>query len=371
MPDTPAPSPDGVPRPLVVAGGWAWRLLAIGLAVLALGTVLTRLAVVVLPLLVALIITTIAVPPARALERRGVPRAGAAGIVVLGSLAVLVLLVVAIAPSFADQVAELTPTVRTGFDNFLDLLAQFGFDDVRLQELVDQVREQASGSSSAIISGVAGGLAVAAQGVAGLALLIVLVFFLVKDGVQIVDWMIARTPTAQRELLVAMGRRAWQALAGYVRGTALVALIDAVFIGIGLAILGVTLVLPLSLLVFLGAFIPVVGAFIAGLLAVLVALADGGLVTALIALAVVVGVQQLEGNVLQPMIMRRAIALHPVVVLLALAAGASLAGIVGAFLSLPVAAVAAAVGNEVRLRSAATLSAAEGQGTDPADPAPA
>lgn len=353
MSKTSAPSPDGVPRSLVVVGGWAWRLVAIALALFALGTVLTRLAVVVLPLVVAVIITTIAVPPARWLEGRGLPRAAAAGIVVVGSLTLLVLLLVAIAPSFADQVTDLVPTVRTGFDNLLELLARFGFDDMRVQELVDRFREQASGSSSAIISGVAGGLAIAVQGLAGLALLIVLVFFLVKDGEAIVDWMVARAPTRQRDLLMALGRRAWEALAGYVRGTALVALIDAVFIGVGLAVLGVPLVLPLALLVFLGAFIPVVGAFIAGLLAVLVALADGGLITALIALAVVVGVQQLEGNVLQPMIMRRAIALHPVVVLLALAAGASLAGIVGAFLSLPVAAVAAAVGNEARLHSEA------------------
>jgi putative heme transporter len=162
----------------------------------------------------------------------------------------------------------------------------------------------------------------------------------------------------------ATGRRAWVALSGFVRGTATIALIDAVAIGIGLAIVGVPLVLPLAVLVFLGAFIPVIGAFFSGLIAVLVALASGGFVTALIVLAIVFGVQQVEGNVLQPTIMRRAVALHPVVVLAALTAGGVLAGIIGAFLAVPVAAVLSAVGNELRLRHEADVR------DDPAEDSP-
>jgi predicted PurR-regulated permease PerM len=152
----------------------------------------------------------------------------------------------------------------------------------------------------------------------------------------------------------AVGRRAWTALAGFIRGTAAVALIDAIGIGIGLAIVGVPLVLPIAVLVFLGGFIPVIGAFVTGLLAVLVALAAGGLQQALIVLAIVVAVQQIESNVLQPVIMRRAVSLHPVVILAALTAGAALTGVVGAFLAVPIAAVASAVGNELRLRHEAT-----------------
>jgi putative heme transporter len=160
-----------------------------------------------------------------------------------------------------------------------------------------------------------------------------------------------------------------------VRGTAAIALIDAVGIGIGLAIVGVPLVLPISVLVFLGGFIPVIGAFITGLIAVLVALATAepgaALQNSLIVLAIVVGVQQFESNVLQPVIMRRAVSLHPVVVLSVLTAGAALIGILGAFLAVPIAAVIAAVGNELRLRSEANgQDPPEDPGPDPASPEP-
>ena len=145
------------------------------------------------------------------------------------------------------------------------------------------------------------------------------------------------------------------------RGTATIALIDAFGIMIGLLVLRVPLVAPLTLLVFLGGFLPVIGAFIAGLVAVLVALAAAGIVKAALVLGVILLVQQIEGHLLQPIIMRRAVALHPVVILVSLAAGAALAGIVGAFLSVPIAAVVAAAGNELRLRSEAANAAEAGE----------
>jgi putative heme transporter len=197
--------------------------------------------------------------------------------------------------------------------------------------------------------------AVVIQGITALALAIVLLFFFVKDGDQIVAWMIARTPDTHRATVRATGRRAWVALSGFVRGTAVVALVDAIGIGIGLAILGIPLVLPIAVITFFAGFIPVVGAFVAGLIAVLVALAStGDLVTTLLTLGVVVLVQQFESNVLQPVIMRRAVSLHPVVILASLTAGGLLVGVIGAFLAVPVAAVLSAVGNELRLRHEAT-----------------
>jgi len=340
-----------VPQWLHRAAGWSWRGLVIGAAVLAVLAVLTRLSVVVLPLIIALILATLCVPPATWLRDRGLPKSVAAAIVVVGGLAVIVGVLAAIAPSFADQITDLRPTVDAGIDRALQELDVLGYDRERLTELLQQAREQIASSSSSIISGLVGGLAVALSGLAGVALLVVLLFFFVKDGDQITDWFLARTPPHRRELTAAVGRRAWSALSGYVRGTAAIAAIDATAIGIGLAIIGVPLVLPLALLVFLGAFLPVIGALLAGLVAVLVALASGGLATGLFTLGLIVAVQQVEGNVLQPLIMRRAVALHPIVVLTALAVGATLAGIVGAFLSLPVAAVTAAVGNELRLRA--------------------
>ena len=181
-------------------------------------------------------------------------------------------------------------------------------------------------------------------------------------------WAGERIPTSYRATAAAMGARAWTALSGYVRGTATIALIDALGIGLALLILGVPLVIPLTLLVFLGGFLPVIGATLTGLVAVLVALADGGLVTALLVLAAVVAVQQLEGHILQPVIMRRAVSLHPIVILVALATGSAMLGIVGAFLSVPAAAVLSAVGNELRLRSEAGLLADDTRAAAPSDP---
>lgn len=369
MPQDTSTRVDDVPEGLRRVAGWSWRLLVIGLAVLAGLALLTRLSVVVLPLIVALILATLCVPPAQWLERRGLPKAAAAAVVVVGGLAAIIGMLAALAPSFADQIGALRPTVEQGIDQVLVQLEQFGFDEQRLQELVEQARSSVSGSSSQIISGLAGGLAAALSGLAGLALLLVLLFFFVKDREDITDWMVARTPEPRRDVVRAIGRRSWTALSGYVRGTAAIAAIDAIGVGIGLAIIGVPLVLPLALLVFLGAFLPVIGALLAGSVAVLVALADGGLGAGIAALLLIIAVQQVEGNVLQPMIMRRAVALHPIVVLTALAMGATLAGIVGAFLSLPVAAVLAAVGNELRLRAEGATSQGTVDGTPAADTA--
>lgn len=358
---------EEVPAWLRRAAGWSWRGLVVAVAATAALWLLSRLSVLVLPLIIALILATLCLPPAQWLHERGVPQGLAAAVVVIGGLAAIVGLLAALAPSFAEQIAELRPTIDRGIDQVLEQLAALGYDQERLSELLAQARQTLASSSSTIISGVAGGLATALSGLAGIALLLVLLFFFVKDADDITGWIIARTPAHRRETLIAIGRRSWSALSGYVRGTVTIAAIDAIGVGIGLAIIGVPLALPLAVLVFLGAFLPVIGALIAGMVAVLVALADGGITTGLWVLVLIVAVQQVEGNVLQPMIMRRAVALHPVVVLSALAVGATLAGIVGAFLSLPVTAVLSAVGNELRLRAEANAEA-EAEST-PATPA--
>jgi len=344
-----------VPAWLDRSAGWAWRLLVLALALWVIGQIVGALFLVMLPLIVALILATLCVPAARALEARGLPSSVAATIVVIGGVAAIIGLFALLAPSFVEQILQLRPTIDAGVESILQWAEDgpLGWDRARIDELLGQAQDTATGSSGQIFSGVLTGVGVVTEVLAGLALLIVLLFFFVKDGGDIVDWFIARTPARHRETVRATGARAWNALGGYVRGTATIALIDAVGIGIGLAIIGVPLVLPLAVLVFLGGFLPVIGAFIAGLIAVLVALADGGIVPALIVLGLIVLVQQVEGNVLHPLIMRRAVALHPVVVLVALTAGAAVAGIVGAFLAVPIAAVIAAVGNELRLRSEA------------------
>lgn len=344
-----------VPTWLDTAVQYTWRglVLLIGLAVAVM--VMTRLYLVTLPVLVALILSTLCVPPARRLERSGLPSIVSATIVVVGGIGSLVALIVLLIPSFVTQIQELIPTVQQAIDQVLVWVEEgpLGFDSADLEELVAAGLESLQGAAGTIAARI-GTVAVAiGQGVTALLLGVVLLFFFVKDGEQIVRWFGARVPTRHRDDVRAASARGWVALSGFVRGTAAVALLDAVGIGLGLLILDVPLVLPLSVLVFFGAFVPVIGALITGLLAVLVALADGGWTTALIVVAIVLVVQQIESNLLQPTIMRRAVALHPVVILGVLTSGAVLIGIVGAFLAVPVTAVVAAVGNELRLRSEA------------------
>jgi putative heme transporter len=269
--------------------------------------------------------------------------------------------VAALVPSFLEQVRDLGPTVRDAGIRVLDWLetGPIGLDRDQLADLGNQILEGVQAQGGAVATGALSFVASLVEGILAVILALILLFFFVKDGERIWAWVVARTPDAHRSMMVALGHRSWDALAGYVRGTALVALIDAVGIGLGLAIVGVPLVLPLTVLVFIGGFVPVVGAFVTGLLAVAVAFADGGGGTALIVLAIVIVVQQVESDILQPTIMRRAVRLHPVVVLAVLTAGAKLVGIVGAFLAVPLAAVASAVGNELRLRHETATDALE------------
>ncbi len=373
--ERPEPGIARVPSWLATGAAWTWRVLLLLLGATVILTVVVRLYLVTLPVIIALILATLCVGPARWMERHGMPRMLAAVIVVIGGLAAISGLFAALAPQFSEQVQELGPTIQDATETLLGFLeTNFGWDRAEVMDMLNDGLATLSEQSGQIASQVVSGAAIAVQALTALSLAVVLLFFFVKDGQQIVDWMIQRVPAAHEDTMRAIGRRAWGALAGFVRGTAAIALIDAVGIGIGLAIVGVPLVLPLSVLIFIGAFIPVIGAAVTGLLAVLVGLATAepgtAVQTALIVLAIIIGVQQIESNVLQPVIMRRAVSLHPVVVLGALTAGAALIGIIGAFLAVPVAAVAAAVGNELRLRHEAAQADSDPPDSDPPDSGP-
>ena len=342
-----------VPAWLDTSVQYTWRaiVLLVGAAVAIYA--MTRLYLVTLPVIIALILSTLCVPPARKLERRGVPRLAAAALVVVGGVGTFFGILAALTPAFVNQIQQLGPTVVEGFEQLLVWLEEgpIGYDREQLDQLLETAMASLEGAAGTIAAQI-GSLALAlAEGVTALVLALVLLFFFVKDGEQLVSWFQRLTPEDHRDDVRAAGQRGWVALSGFVRGTSAVALIDAVGIGIGLLILDVTLVLPLAVLVFFGGFVPVIGASVTGLLAVLVALADQGVGTALIVAGIVLAVQQIESNLLQPTIMRRAVALHPVVILGVLTAGAVLIGIVGAFLAVPVTAVIAAVGNELRLRT--------------------
>ncbi|MEX2550152.1 MAG: AI-2E family transporter [Nitriliruptoraceae bacterium] len=331
---------------------YTWRTLVLLAGLATALYVLSRIYLVSLPVIIALILSTLCVPPARRLERRGFPRLAAALVVVLGGIGSVAAIIALLTPSFISQLQDLGPTTQEGVDQLLLWLEEgpLGYDRQQLEDLWRTAMNSLEGAAGSIATQI-GSVAVAiVEAFTALALAIVLLFFFVKDGEQIVRWLIRRVPDRHQDDVRAASARGWVALSGFVRGTAAVALIDALGIGIGLLLLDVPLVLPLSVLVFFGAFVPVIGAFVTGLLAALVALAHGGLATALIVTGIVLLVQQVESNLLQPTIMRRAVALHPVVVLAVLTAGAVLIGIIGAFLAVPVTAVVAAAGNELRLR---------------------
>ena len=216
-----------------------------------------------------------------------------------------------------------------------------GLSQTDIEGYIDDAIAQIQNNAGAITTGVLGGATVAFEILTGLVFTLLVTFFYLKDGDRAYQGLLQRVtdPDHTRRGLEA----AWRTLSGYVRGLAIVGLIDAIFIGIGLAIVGTPLVLPLMTLVFIGGFFPIIGAFISGLLAVAVSFVSGGTTDALIILAVVVGVQQFEGNVLHPIVFKKALSLHPLLILIAIGVGGVAFGIVGVFLAVPLTGMAIAV----------------------------
>ncbi len=346
--------PSGVTSPPALdrAAQLTWRSLVVASGVVVLVLALAHLRILVLPVIIAVLLSSVLVPPVGRLQRLGVPRLLATWLLLLGSLGALSGLVALVAPSVAEEFADLGPTVSEGIDQVQNWLVEgpLGLSEEQIDRYTDQLLEQLRSSGSSIASGVLAGAVLAGEVVAGLLLTLVLVFFFVKEGDKICAFGLAQVRPQHQELARALGRRVWAAIGGYVRGTALVALADATIIGVGLLLIGVPLVLPLALLVFFGAFFPLIGAVLAGTVAVLVALVSGGPGDALLTIGVVVLVQQVEGDVLAPLVLGRAVRLHPIVILTALTGGAITGGLIGAFLSVPTAAVAVAVGSELKAR---------------------
>jgi predicted PurR-regulated permease PerM len=328
------PLPPGLER----ATGWAWRLLVCAAAVAVALVLLWYLRVIVLPAIIALTIAPALIPLAEQLRRAGFGRF-APGIALVLGLAVVAGLVAIVTASLVQEYDELEDAVRQGVDDLTGWLEDEPLNVSLDRDLNASLRSAWSEASGYLVSGVRSGLSV----LTGLVLAVALLYFILRDGRGFWERLLRRLPDDTRARADRAGERAWSVLSGYIRGTALIAAIDATLIGIGLWILGVPLAFALAVIIFLGSFVPFVGATISGMIAVLVALADGGPWIALIALGIVLGVQFLEGNFLQPIIQSRTVDLHPAVILLAVAAGGSLYGILGAYLAVPVTAVAFAV----------------------------
>lgn len=325
------------------AASLSWRYLVVVAAVAVTLYAAGAVTVVVIPLLLACFVAAVLSPPVQWFKRRGWSPLAATWAGIGTMVPVVVGVVFLVVPSFVDGLGPLTEDFEEAADSFVVWLEEGPLElsetevDGYIQDAIDSFRDNLGGLTSGII----GGAAVAVEVVTGAVLVLIISFFYLKDGDRAYQALLRRVadPARTDAALTA----AWGTLGGYVRGLAIVGLVDAVFIAIGLLIVGTPLVLPLSLLVFFGAFFPIVGAFLSGLLAVSVTFVNGGLVEALIVFGVVLVVQQVEGNVLHPIVFRRALSLHPLVILLAIAAGSVVFGIVGAFLAVPITAVVIAV----------------------------
>ncbi|SOC49801.1 Predicted PurR-regulated permease PerM [Blastococcus aggregatus] len=354
-PETQAPAPDhgrgarlqAASRVLATA---AAQFLLIAAALVLLGYVLGKLWVILLPVVLGLLIATVLWPPVRFLRRHGWPPALAAGLVVIVFLGAFGGLIAAIAPSVADQVVELADQATAGLQDVQEWLTgpPFNLGEDQLGDAVDSAINSIQGNAQNIAGYAVTGVSAVGNGLINLVLALVLCFFFLKDGTRWVPWLAAQTGPRAGRHVAALSNKTWSTLSEFIRQQALVGFIDAFFIGIGLWIFDVPLILPLAVLTFFGAFIPIIGAFVAGAFAVLIALVDEGLTTALIIFGIVLLVQQIEGNVLQPIIQGRGFNLHAGVVILAVTAGSSLSGIIGAFLAVPVTALIAVVYRYVR-----------------------
>lgn len=336
------PVADSVPRSVQVTAAWSWRLLLIAAALAASLWLIAVLKVIVVPVAIALLVTVLLGPVVGWLQRQlRLPRGIAAGLGLLGLLALVAGLLTLAGSSIVGGMADLREEAAAGFEQVLDWLATgpLQISEEQLRGYLDRLSDSLGSGSQSLVTGALSFTTTVGHILAGTLIALFCTFFFLLDGRGIWAWVVGLLPRAARERTHQAARRGYVTLGAYTRTQILVALVDATGIGIGAALLGVPLALPLAVLVFVGSFIPIVGAVLTGSVAVLVALVSQGPGVALIMLGVVLLVQQIEGHLLQPLLMGHAVSLHPVAVILVVAAGSLVAGIVGALLAVPIAAV--------------------------------
>jgi predicted PurR-regulated permease PerM len=339
-----------VPPTLRKLAAWSWRLLVVLAAAGLVLYLLIQLKVIVVPVIVALFLATLLVPLVRSLEARGWRHLPAVLAVFLAAVVLVAAIIAGFIPLIGNELDDLRQRADEGVAEVQRYIASrpFGLSEEEVNRYLEQARQRFTENSSGLTRGAVAGVTLVGELITGLILSLFLTFFFVKDSERFTRWILDFVGRDRAPHLREIGRRSASAVSGYLRGQATVGLVDAVFIGIGLAIVGVPLVVPLAFLTFVAAFLPLVGAVVAGALAALVALVTKGVAAALIVVVITLAVQQLEGHVLAPLLLGRAVALHPVVIILALAAGSILGGIIGAFLAVPIAAVVTAVGTYLR-----------------------
>ncbi|MGW0436589.1 AI-2E family transporter [Micromonospora sp. NPDC003197] len=340
-PSTSSRDDADVPHGLRIAAAWAWRVGVIGVVGWALIEVIGTIRIVVIPLAIAMLLSALLAPAVGWLLRARFPRSLATALVLVTGLAAVIGTLTLVVNEFIRGVPALSKDATTGVRQIQDWLktGPLHLSDGQLNQYIDQGQKWVDENTQSLTSGAVSTATTVFEVLTGSLLVLFATFFFLRDGGRIWSFLVRLLPSVARWRVHEAGKASWETLVAYVRATVLVAFIDAVGIGVFLVAFDIPFALPLAALVFLGAFIPIVGATLSGAVAVLVALVDSGWVTALIILGVVVGVQQIEGHVLQPLIMGRAVALHPLAVVITITAGVVLAGVVGALVSVPLLAV--------------------------------
>jgi predicted PurR-regulated permease PerM len=346
---------DAVPRGLAVTSAVTLRVIILVGGIVLLGLFAKRMMVVVLPVIISLLLATLLAPLAGWLRAHRFRPAPAAILPVLLAFVVFLGLWGLVIPPFVSQVPDVVDNVQQGAGQVAQALHPLGLSNDDVQKAMQKGRAQLEGGKGA--GTLINGAMLLVQWAAAVVLVAALTIFFLKDGEMLRNWTICLFAEKRRPVLREVADRAWGALAAYVQGVFLVATIDAVLIGAMLLILGVPIAFPLIVLTFLAAFFPIIGSVMAGAAATLVALVANGTADAVVVLGWIVLVQQLEGNVFYPVVVGKRLKLHPVAILLALTAGGVLAGIAGAFLAIPVAAVTSAVLDYMRKERAQELSA--------------
>ncbi|MFE9258918.1 AI-2E family transporter [Streptomyces sp. NPDC006879] len=330
-----------VPWGMRVAAEVSWRLLILAGMLWVLMKVISEIRLLVLAFAAALLITALLQPTVARLRRMGLPRGLATAVTAIAGFVMIGLVGWFVVWQVMENLDNLSDRVRDGIEELKAwaLDSPFHVTEKQINDIAKNLSETIGTNTEEITSAGLQGVTVVVEVLTGMLLAMFSTLFLLYDGSRIWRWLLALMPAAARPGLAGAGPRAWRTLTAYVRGTVIVAMIDAIFIGLGIYFLDVPMAVPLAVFIFLFAFIPLVGAVVSGALAVVVALVTQGVFTALMVLAVVLAVQQIEGHVLQPFILGRAVRVHPLAVVLSVAAGGMVAGIGGAVVAVPLVAV--------------------------------
>jgi predicted PurR-regulated permease PerM len=340
----PAGRPHFVPPGLERVAAWSWRLLVVGAALAVAGFVVWELRGLFVPVFVALMLATQLVPFSYWMQRHGAPTAVAVVVSLLVLFTIVAFFTVVILGGLISQIDEVGAEVSRGADKVAawvsDRDGPLDLEKGQAQKDTGSIDESLDKAGDVVLKGVAGGISLFSQLIAGAILAVAFLIYMLADGPGVFRWIVSRFSPRVQSPVDRIGRRGWVTLGAYFRGVVAVGLFDGLMIGIGLVIVGVPLAATLALLIFTLSFIPIAGAWISGTITVLTALATGGIEDALTVVAIVLVVQQvLDSYIVSPLVYKQQVNLHPMVTLGSVTAGTTLAGILGAFLAVPLVAM--------------------------------